>query len=85
MPVFSIDYGESFSLKYLEENTSHSDITTLHYNTLKNTLLIYTTVKCSLINSPFKKKSEQTNVVSQCQIRYKTMSELTLNILNYTK
>ena len=63
----------------------HSDTTTLHYTTLKNTLVQYTTGTCSTSNSsPLRKQSEQTQVVSPCQIRYKTMSEPTGNILNYT-
>ena len=63
----------------------NSDTTTLHYTTLKNTLAQYTTVTCSTSNSsPLIKQSEQTQVVSPCQIRYKTMSDPTGNILNYT-
>ena len=64
----------------------HSDTTTLHYTTLKNTLVQYTTGTCSTSNSnPLRKQSEQTQVVLPCQIRYKTMSDPTGNILNYTK
>ena len=63
----------------------HSDTTTLHYTTLKNALVQYTTVKCSTSNSrPLIKQSEQTQVISPCQIRYQTMSEPTGNILNYS-
>ena len=63
----------------------HSDTTTLHYTTLKITLVKYTTVTCSTSNSsPLIKQSEQTQIVSPCQIRYKTMSEPTGNILNCT-
>ena len=63
----------------------HSDNTTLHYTTLKNTLVQYTTVTCSTSNSSrLKKQSEVTQVVSPCQIRYKIMWDPTGNILNYT-
>ena len=63
----------------------HSDSTTLNFTKLKNALVQYTTVKCSTLNSgPLIKQSEQTQVFSPCQIRYKTMAEPTGNILNYT-
>ena len=63
----------------------HSDTTKLHYTTLKKNLVQYTTVTCSTSNSrPLIKQSEQTQVVSPCQIRYKTISEPTGNISNYT-
>ena len=57
-----------------------------YYITLYYTLKCqYNTVKCSTSNSsPIIKQSEQTQVVSPCKIRCKTMSEPTGNILIYT-
>ena len=63
----------------------HSATTTLHYTTLKNALVQYTAVKFSTSNSsPIIKQSELTQVLSPCQIRCKTMSDPTGNILHYT-
>ena len=71
--------------KVLGKKMGHSDTTTLHYTTLKNSVVQYTTVKCSSSNtSPLIKQREQTQVVSPCQIRHKTMSEPTRNKINYT-
>ena len=76
---------EIFFTKVLGKYMGHSDTTTLHYTTLKNTLVQYTTVTCSTSNSSqLIKQSGQTPVVSPWQIRYKTMSDPTGNILNYT-
>ena len=65
-------------------DTTTLHYTTHHYTTLKNVLVQYTTVNCSITKSQLLKQSEQTKVVSLCQIRYKTISEPTLNILIYT-
>ena len=76
--------GNLFYLRTRKNNTGHSDTTTLQYTTPKTALVQYTTVKCSVTNSPLLKQSDQSKVVSLSQIRYKKVSEPTLNKLYYT-